>query len=186
MTTGDCKPKAALWARVSTGKEEQAAALEHQLERLREEAERRGYEVVRVYQHRGLSAYNTQSGLDRSLDYLIAHSESDGFSVLLVTRVDRLSRGGVLHTLAAVQRLADNGVRLEALDDIIFSAEAEESPEAQMLRELLLANLAAVARLQSAQQSQRVRRGQARARREGKHLGRPRGARDKRPRKSAG
>ena len=180
------KPKAAIWARVSTGKEEQAAALEHQLERRREEADRQGYEVVRVYEHRGLSAYNTQDGLDRALDGVIADSGEYGFGVLLVTRVDRLSRGGVLHTLTAIQRLSDSGVRLEALDDFLFSAQAEDSPEAEMLRELLLATLAAVARLQSAQQSKRTRIGQARARAEGKHLGRPRGAKDRRPRRTAG
>ena len=178
------KTKAALWARVSTAKEEQGRALEHQLARLREEADRRGYEVVRVYEHRGLSAYNTQDGLDGALDGVIADSEEHGFGVLLVTRVDRLSRGGILHTLGAIQRLSDNGVRLEALDDFLFSA-TDDSPEAAMLRELMLATLAAVARLQSAQQSQRVRRGQARARAEGKHLGRPPGAKDKRPRKTA-
>lgn len=133
----------------------------------------RGYDVARVYQHRGLSAYRTAQGLDGAIDSLIADAAADGVSVLLVTRLDRLSRGGVLHTLAAVKRLADAGVRLEALDDFLFSA-GDDSPEAEMLRELLLSVLAAVARLQSAQQSKRVRLGQARARAAGKHLGRPR------------
>ena len=177
--------KAALWARVSTGKQEQELALEHQLARLQEEADLRGYQVVRVYQHRGLSAYNTADGLDRELDGVIADSANDGFGVLLVTRVDRLSRGGVLHTLAAVKRLSDSGVRLEALDDFLFSAGADDSPEAEMLRELLLATLAAVARLQSAQQSKRTRIGQARAKAAGVHIGRPRGAKDRRPRRTA-
>ena len=107
------KPKAAIWARVSTAKETQSDALEHQLARLRAEAARRGYDVARVYQHRGLSTYRTAAGLDEAIDGVIADAAADGVGVLLVTRVDRLSRGGVLHTLAAVKRLTDAGVRLE-------------------------------------------------------------------------
>ena len=176
MTVGDCKPKAALWARVSTAKEMQGRALEQQLERLREEAARRGYEVVREYAHRGLSAYRTTEGLDGALDGVIADAAALGFSALFVTRIDRLSRGGSLYTLAAIQRMADAGVQFVAIDEFLLGDPTDP------VNEMVLSVLSAVAKMSSVQHGERVRLGQARARAEGKHLGRPRGAKDKRPR----
>ena len=173
------KPKAAIWARTSTAKESQTGSLAHQLARLRTAASERGYEVVREYAHAGMSAFRTTQGLDGAIDDLIADAASEGFEALFVTRVDRFSRAGTLYTLSAIQRLADAGVTFAAIDEFLFA-----DPE-DPINEMLVSVLSAIAKLQSVQQSQRVRRGQARAKAEGKHLGRPPGAKDKRPRKTA-
>ena len=166
--TGGHTPKAALWARTSTSKESQAGSLELQLERLRAAARENGFLVAREYAHNGMSAFRTAQGLDGAIDNLIADAAADGFSALFVTRVDRFSRAGTLYTLSAIQRMADAGIRFAAVDEFLFADPNDP------INEMLLSVLSAIAKLQSVQQSERVRRGQARARAAGKHIGRPR------------
>ena len=161
-------PSAAIWARISTQRESQERSLELQIDRLRTAARERGYEVAQEYAHRDMSGWATGKGLDRALDGVIADGKAMGFSALFVTRVDRLSRGGVLHTLGAIKRLADAGIVFVAIDagGQLDTSSAEG--------ELLLAAYAVMARLFSEQQSARIKEGLSRARERGVKLGRPR------------
>ena len=160
--------KAAIWARISTQKESQERSLESQLDRLRAAAAERGYEVVREYANRDMSAWATAKGLDKALEGVIAESRGDdGFDALLVTRIDRLSRGGILHMLGVVKQLNEAGIRFIAVDDV------GHMDTGTWEGEMMVALHAAMARIFSEQQSARVKEGLARARERGVRLGRP-------------
>ena len=159
--------RAAIWARISTQKESQARSLESQLARLRVAAAERGYEVVMEYAHRDMSGWATGKGLDAAIDGVISDSAAIGFNALMVTSVDRLSRGGVLYTLGVIKRLDEAGVRFVSVDS---GANIDMgTPEG----ELILAAYAAIARLFSENHSARVKEGMLRARERGVRLGRP-------------
>ena len=50
--------------------------------------------------------------MDAVLARLARQSRQEGWNILLVHSIDRLSRGGIVQTVHAVTRLADAGVRL--------------------------------------------------------------------------
>ena len=101
------------------------------------------------------------------------------FDILLVWSLDRLSREGVAATLEIVNRLGQSGVKVWSLQE---SWTEVEGP----LQELLLSIVAWVARMESERRSERTKAGIARARTEGKHIGRPAGAKDKTRRRRSG
>lgn len=168
---GGVKPKAALWARISTRKESQERSLEVQMDRLREAAAARGYKVSMEYGWRGLSGWDTAKGLDEAIDTLLEDAEAVGFEAVFVTRLDRFSRAGILHTLGAFQRLKERGIRFIAIDEI---GEVDTgSPQGEMI----ISNLATMARWFSESHSARVKEGMARAKERGVKMGRPRKSR---------
>jgi len=162
--------KAALWARVSTSQQE----LDNQLRALTEEAERRGLSVVATYSVEE-SAWRGPQALDR----LLQDARRRRFQVVLVWALDRLTREGPLRTLELVHRLGGMGVQVVSLQESWTEASGE-------LRDLLLAIAGWVARMESQRRSERTRAGLARAVAQGKRLGRPPGAKDRRRRKKSG
>ncbi|MGH7706135.1 MAG: recombinase family protein [Candidatus Dormibacteria bacterium] len=167
--------RAALWLRVSTVEQ----ASENQEPELRDLALARGFLVVRVYRLEAESAYSGAAGYRRALAGMLRHARQGDFSVLLVWALDRLSREGPLATLQLVDRLGRSGVQ-------VISAREPWTEAPGELRELLLAIAAWVARMESQRRSERTLAGLARARAEGKRLGRPPGAKDRRRRRRSG
>ena len=165
-------PKAAIWLRVSTN--EQHA--ENQLPDLQEWAGRRGWEVVKVYQVQE-SAWRGAHLKALSSVYEDAHRGQ--FNILLVWALDRLSRQGIAATLEIIKHLSQYQVRVLSLQ------ESWTDVEGPML-ELLFSIAAWVAKQESDRRSERTKAGMAIARAKGHLLGRPKGAKDKRQRRSAG
>ncbi len=99
--------------------------------------------------------------------------ESDA---VYVWALNRLSREGIAATLAALKPLTARGIRVVSLKESWLEAMAQPA-----LRELLVAIFGWAAEQESARRSERVKAGQTRARAQGKHIGRPKGSKDKRP-----
>jgi DNA invertase Pin-like site-specific DNA recombinase len=165
--------RCAIWARVSTDEQEPG----NQLDALRAEATRRGWEVAAEYVLDGLSAW---TGAHREqLRQALADARAGGYDVLLVWALDRLERGGIEPTLRVVRQLRERGVQVVSLQEPWTDAGGE-------MQELLTAVMAWVARMESQRRSERVRAGLARRKAQGLPVGRQPGARDTRPRKRSG
>ena len=89
------------------------------------------------------------------------------FDLLLVWSLDRFSREGMAATVAHMQRLASHGVAFRSFTEEHLSTENE------LVRNILLAVLASLAKLEREKISQRTKAGLERARAKGKILGRP-------------
>jgi DNA invertase Pin-like site-specific DNA recombinase len=164
--------RVAIYARVST--DDKGQDPENQLRQLRAWCERMGYPVAREYVERE----NGGKGVEyrKALAQMFADAARREFDVLLVWSLDRFSREGMAATVAHLQRLAAHGVAFRSFTEEHLSTENE------LVRNILLAVLASLAKLEREKISQRTKAGLERARANGKRLGRPRfsdGDRDK-------
>jgi DNA invertase Pin-like site-specific DNA recombinase len=164
--------KAALWARVSTDRQE----TENQIRQLREVADRRGWEVAETYFVEA-SAWKGRHRPD--LERAVADARGGRYSVLLVWSLDRLAREGPLDTLQVVDRFGKLGVQVVSHQEPWTEAGGE-------LRDLLLAIVGWVARFESSRRSERTKAGMERVRAVGQRLGRPPGSMDRHKRKRSG
>jgi len=106
--------RVAVYARVSTTRQAQAQTIEQQLDRLREAAAGRGWELEEqhVYRDVGYSGANLSGpGLDRLRD----HAALADLDLVLVTAPDRLARN-YFHQMLLIDELAGHGCRVELLD----------------------------------------------------------------------
>ena len=164
--------KAAIWLRVS----DPSQHTDNQLPTLQAWAERRGLEVVHIYQVQE-SAW--RGAHQKALTHVYQDARTGRFDVLLLWSLDRLSREGVAATLAIIDSLGRHGVKVWSLQE---SWTEVEGP----LQELLLSIVAWVARMESQRRSERTKAGLERAKTQGKRLGRPPGAKDSRRRRRSG
>ena len=166
--------KVALYLRVST--EEQTVA--NQLPPLEAFARSRGWEITEIYQE-SESAWKV--GHQRGLSRLLADCRSGKrkFDILLVWALDRLSREGAAAILNLINSFKSYGVRVISYQEPWTEAPGE-------IGEILYAIAGWVARMESQRRSERTLAGLDRARREGKKLGRPKGAKDKKRRETRG
>jgi len=160
--------RAAVYVRVST--EDQS--VENQLAAIREYAERRDFNIVSVYQE-AESAW--RGGRQRELARLMRDAQRRKFTVCLVWALDRLSREGPLAILQRVHTLGGYGVDLISLHDSWTEMPSETKP-------LLYALMGWVAQQESRRISERTKAGLERAKANGKHIGRPKGSKDSKPR----
>jgi DNA invertase Pin-like site-specific DNA recombinase len=158
--------KVALYCRVST--EEQDPA--NQLRELGAWAEREGYQVVREY-------VDIASGARRRerLDDLFDDAGRHKFDIVAIWSLDRLTREGPLPTLLYIHRLNALGVK-------VYSHQEPYLDPRLPFYEAIVAFLADIARWERERRSERTRAGLRRAVAQGKHLGRPKGSRDRRKR----
>jgi len=166
--------KAVIYSRVSTTDQ----STDNQLPMLRALAAQRGYEVVEVYQE-AESAWKV--GHQKQLSKLLNDCRNGRrkFDVLLVWALDRLSREGAAAILNLINTFKSYGVQV-----ISYQESWTEAPGA--IGEVLYAIAGWVAKMESERQSERTKAGLERAKREGKKLGRPKGAKDKGKRKRTG
>jgi len=124
-----------------------------------------GYPVVREY----VEHENGGKGVEyrKQLDAMFKGASRREFDLLLVWSLDRFSREGMAATVAHLQRLASHGVAFRSFTEEHLSTENE------LVRNILLAVLASLAKLEREKISQRTKAGLERARAEGKILGRP-------------
>jgi len=166
------KNKCAIYTRVSTGDQN----IENQLSCLEQWASQREFEVVAVYREKE-SAW--RSGHQSVLTKAVNAARSRKYKVLLVWSLDRLSRQGALAILSLVHKLSEYGVKVLSYQETWTEAPGE-------LGEMLYAITGWVAQMESQRISERTKAGLARAAREGRYPGRPKGSKDKRERKKRG
>lgn len=151
--------RAAVYARVSTWDQEP----ENQLIELRRYSEARGW-TVQEFVDRGVSGTKDRRP---SLDALVADAKRRRFDVLVCWRLDRLGRS-LRHLILLLDELHALGVAFVSLAEGIDAT----TPAGR----LQLHVLGAIAEFERARIAERVRLGMARARAEGRHVGRRRRA----------
>jgi DNA invertase Pin-like site-specific DNA recombinase len=153
----------AIYARVST--DDKGQTPENQLLQLRAWCARMGYPVIREY----VEHENGGKGVEyrKQLAAMFADAARREFDLLLVWSLDRFSREGMAATIAHLQRLASHGVAFRSFTEEHLSTENE------LVRNILLATLSSLAKLEREKISQRTKAGLERARAKGKVLGRP-------------
>lgn len=148
--------KTAIYARVSTFDQEP----ENQLRELRRYCEARGWES-REYVDKGVSGAKDRRP---ALDQLVADAKRRRFDVLVVWRLDRLGRN-LRHLILLLDELRAMGVEFVSLAEGIDCT----TPAGK----LQLHILGAIAEFERARIQERVRAGLARAKAQGRKLGRP-------------
>ncbi len=152
------RPKAVLYARVSTAEQVDGYSIRQQLAALADWCEANSYDVLEEVVDEGLSAaYMDRPGLDRALELVRA----GGVAVVLAQDADRITREP-MHRMILDEECVKRGARLLALDDW-----GDDSHEGQLLR--YIKNWQSKGeRLKTAE---RTRRGAKRKVSEGKILG---------------
>ena len=151
--------KVAIYARVSTDRQDNA----NQLEQLREFASKQGWEIVTEYK-------DTVSGSGRhtrpQFDAVMLVASQRKFDLLLFWALDRLSREGIVKTLGYLEQLRMWGCGWRSYTQPFLDTGNE------MTNSIVLSVLAAVAKQERITLSERTKAGLQRARRAGKRLGR--------------
>lgn len=148
---------AALYARVSTTDQ----TCENQLIELRQYCQARGWRVWREFVDAGVSGSKDRRP---ALDALLADARRRRFDVVLCWRLDRLGRN-LRHLVMTLEELQELGVGFVSLGEGIDLG----TPAGR----LQLHVLAALAEFERSRIQERVRAGLARAKAEGRRLGRP-------------
>lgn len=148
--------KAALYARVST--EEQTTA--NQLGELEQLAKARGWEPV-LYEE----TVSARAAKRPAFDRMMADARAGRVQAIVVWRLDRLHRS-LRRMINDVLALEEVGVRVVSVRDSWMDTQGPA-------RSLLLAIFGWVAEMELEINSERTKAGQARARAQGKRIGRP-------------
>jgi DNA invertase Pin-like site-specific DNA recombinase len=152
--------RAAIYVRVSTDKQ----TVENQVRELRQIAERRGWEVVEVYNDAGISG---SKGRDQrpGLDRMLKDASRRRFDVVMAWAIDRLGRS-LIDLLGTIQGLEAAGV------DLFLEQQAIDTttPAGKLMFQVT----GAFAEFERSMIRQRVNAGLKRAIEQGKQLGRPR------------
>lgn len=153
--------KVAIYARTSTddGRQE----LTNQTRELHAYAERMGWTVVAEFHDQVSGRKADRPQLKKALDA----GRRRKYDILLFWSLDRLSRQGVLPTLLLLNQLSEYGVKYRSLQEQWIDSLGAFS-------DAVIGILATVAKFEAERLSSRVRSGLARARAQGKTLGRPR------------
>ena len=157
--------RAGLYLRVS--KDDDSQTTENQLLDLRAYTEARGWTVADVWLDRsgGGRGRSDRKDFDRMMHAALRRE----FDVLVFWALDRLTREGISTTFAYVEQLAAAGVSIHSYTQPLLSTAGEN----KLVRDIVLAVLAAVAEDERARISERTKAGLRRAKKQGKRLGRP-------------
>jgi DNA invertase Pin-like site-specific DNA recombinase len=151
--------KIAIYARVSTGKQETG----NQLHQLREFAARQGWDVVAEY----VDTVTGSGKVERpQFKKMLMDASQKQFDLLLFWALDRLSREGIVKTIGYLEQLKGWGVGWRSYTQPFLDTGND------MVTAIVLSVLAAVAAQERITISERTRAGLARAVRAGKVLGR--------------
>jgi len=149
--------KAAIYARVSTNDQ----TTENQLIALRDLADKNGHQIVAEYIDQGVSGV---SKIKDSRSKMLLDAKAKKFSILYVVSIDRLSRS-TKDLLDVVEQLNALGITL------IFQREKIDTKSA--MGQFFLTVLSSIAQLERETMIARINQGIARAKSQGKKLGRP-------------
>jgi len=163
--------KAVIYVRVSTDKQE----AENQLQQLRPFCKRAGYDIVGEY----LDIKSGQSDNRPAFDKMFKDAHKRKFDLVVFWSLDRFSRSGTLFTLQKLDELANIGVGWESYTEQHFRSTGP-------FKDVLISIMATIAKIERDRISERTKAGLERARKEGKRIGRPKGSKDKKPRRKKG
>jgi len=151
--------KAAIYARVSTT----GQTVSNQLNELRKVAERHGWEIVHEYKDRGVSG---AKGRDKrpQFDRMLKAANRREFDIIMSWSVDRLGRS-LQHLVEFLGDIQHKGVDLYLDQQNIDTSTPSGKAMFQMV--------GVFAEFERSMIQERVKAGLARARKEGKRLGRP-------------
>jgi DNA invertase Pin-like site-specific DNA recombinase len=153
----------AIYARVST--EDKGQDPENQLRQLRQWCANAGHERVHEYVDHESGRKGTKDRKQFAALFEDAHKRK--FDCVLFWALDRFTREGMVPTIMHLQRLASCGVGFHSYTEPHLATDNE------LVRDILLALLASLAKQEAKRMSERVRAGMARAKAQGKQLGRP-------------
>ena len=124
-----------------------------------------GYTVVGEYVEHESGA----KGAEQRKEYarLFADAAKRKFDMAMVWALDRFSRAGMASTIADLQRLSSYAVSFHSYTEPHLSTDNE------LVRDVLLAVLSSLAKVERQKISERTKAGLERARAKGKRLGRP-------------
>lgn len=151
--------RAAIYARVSTS----GQTVSNQLNELRKVAERHGWEIVHEYKDRGVSG---AKGRDKrpQFDQMLKAANRREFDIIMSWSVDRLGRS-LQHLVEFLGDIQHKGVDLYLDQQNIDTSTPSGKAMFQMV--------GVFAEFERSMIQERVKAGLARARKEGKRLGRP-------------
>jgi DNA invertase Pin-like site-specific DNA recombinase len=156
--------RVAIYARVSTHDKGQDP--ENQLLQLRAWCGHAGHELVREHVEHVEHESGAKGERDRkAFAELLAAAARREFDLVLFWSLDRFSREGMAQTVGYLQRLQAHGVDFHSYTEEYLATDNE------LVRNILLAVMASLAKVEAQRISERTKAGLARA--HGKKLGRP-------------
>jgi DNA invertase Pin-like site-specific DNA recombinase len=159
--------RVAIYARVST--DDKGQDPENQLRQLRAWCVCAGHEIVHEYVDHASGSKGTHKRPKFSA--LLADAHRRQFDLVLCWALDRLSREGMVPTVLHLQRLASYGVSFHSYTEPMLSTDNE------MIRDIVLAVMASLAKIERQKISERTKAGMERVRqhgsKSGKTIGRP-------------
>ena len=169
------KPLAAIYIRVSTQEQaELGFSLNAQQEALENYSKALGYEIFKVYKDSGKSAKDMNRP---ELMKLLKAAEEKKFSAIFTYKLDRFSRS-IKDLILTIDKLKEWGIDFVSLQDKIETTSASGK--------LMFHIISAFAEFERDLIRQRTIEGLNRARMQGKKVGRPKGSKDKKKRKTDG
>jgi DNA invertase Pin-like site-specific DNA recombinase len=156
--------RVAIYGRVSTHDKGQDP--ENQLRQLREWCSHAGHEIVREY----VEYDSGRKGSDKRKQFaaLFEDASRRKFELVLFWSLDRFSREGMVPTINHLQRLSAFGVAFHSY------TESHLSTDNELVRNILLAVMASLAKIETQKIGERTKAGMARAKANGARIGRPR------------
>jgi DNA invertase Pin-like site-specific DNA recombinase len=164
--------KTAIYARISTGKQEE----ENQLIQLREYCKNAGHEITKEY----VDVITGKEVHRPAFDLLFEDAHKLLFQNIVFWDISRFSRAGIEHTFNKLKELENLGITWHSYNEKVVNTDNE------LTRSIVLAVLAALAKAEREKISDRTKAGLERLRAQGKILGRPKGAKDKKKRRTEG
>jgi DNA invertase Pin-like site-specific DNA recombinase len=158
-----CTMRMPINARVST--DDGGQDPENQLRQLRQWCNGAGHELVAEYIDKESGRKGTNGRKQFAALFEDAHRRK--FDCVLFWALDRFTREGMIPTIQYLQRLASYGVSFHSFTEPHLATDNE------LVRDILLAVLASLAKQEAKRISERTRAGMARARAQGKRIGRP-------------
>ena len=155
--------RVALYGRVST--DDRGQDPENQLTQLRAWCANAGHDIVAEY----VDQESGRKGIERRKQFaaLFEDASRRKFDCVLFWALDRFSREGMVPTILHLQRLSAYGVVFHSY------TEAHLATDNELVRNILLATLASLAKVEAQKISERTKAGMARAKAKGKRIGRP-------------
>jgi DNA invertase Pin-like site-specific DNA recombinase len=153
----------AIYARVST--DDKGQDPENQLRQLRQWCADAGHTIEHEYIDRESGRKGAKDRKQFAQLFEDAHRRK--FDCVLFWALDRFTREGMAATVMYLQRLAGDGVSFHSY------TEAHLSTDNELVGNILLAVMASLAKVESQKIGERTRAGMARAKAQGKHVGRP-------------
>jgi DNA invertase Pin-like site-specific DNA recombinase len=157
--------KVAIYARVSMDEnydDKRFQDLENQLQPLRDFCKAMGYDIFGEYTDKMSGANPARPAFRKIMADALMHR----FSGIIVWKIDRFSREGILPTLSYIKQLKERGIFLQSMTETWINTKDEG------ITEMLLAIMSWMASEERRKISERTKAGMARKKAQGKQMGR--------------